>query len=617
MSFRVRLLAALALTAVVPVTVFALGARRETGDRLSAEARRRASARAQSVRADLERETESVRRRLRAAADRAAEDPRLRRALRGGEAGREHLLDWAGRAMRAAGLDALQLLDPRGRIVSSGHFRNEWGRRQPGLGPALARAGEPTLVRLRRPEGPFLALASAAPFRVGGRRYHLVGGLSLAERLVPRMDRAGPSAVTVATAPRRDPASGPGDARGTGADVGASEGLVRVGLPVLLPGTDGLGREEATIEVRPAGLPVAGLRRGLGRWLLLTVALSLLAALPAAWWLAGRMSRPLEALARRTRRLELDRLDVDFPTGRSDEIGDLARTLETMTGRLRRGAARLRAAERRAALGDLARQVNHDVRNAVAPLRNVIAHLEEAIEVTGGEAARVLEERGSTLEGGLSYLEELAGRYRDLSSRPEPAPCDIAEVVRRATAGLDHGDRLRVDVDPDLPPGRADPVALRRVVENLTRNALQAVGADGRVRVSVAPAGAGGPAGGTDRRTGDRERLRIDVEDDGPGMEAEELDRAFEAFHSTRDGGTGLGLAIVRRLVHDLDGELSVESEPGRGTCFTVYLPAATDDPGGAGGTPADGGSGGAPEDAGEGRRGGAGLVDEEPGGAR
>ena len=571
MTHRARLLAALALTAVLPLAVFALGTRREADRRLGEEADRRARARAGAVRSDVAREAASVRRRLRAAAARAEENPRLRRSLRGGTGDREHLLAWAGRAMRSAGLDALQLLAPDGRILSSGHYRNEWGRRQPGLGEALSRHPSPALARLRQPEGAFLVLASAAALRVGGRTHHLVGGLSVADRLLPRMDRAAPASVTLRVASSDGDRSGGGLRTGGDAPVppgadgspAASGRVVRVDLPVLVPRPAGVERESATLAVRPAGVPLADLRRGLDRWLLLTASVSLAAALLAAWWLAGRMSRPLEALAVRARRLDLDRLDVDFPTGRDDEVGELARTLRAVADRLRRGKARLRAVERRAALGDLARQVNHDVRNALAPLRAVLDHLGEAVEATGGEAARVLEERGPTLEAGLAYLEELAGRYRDLSTRPDPAPCDVSEVVRRATDGLADADRLRVEAAHDLPPGRADPVALRRIVENLARNALQAAGADGTVRVAVSPA------------DGVR-RLRIEVEDDGPGMSEEELDRAFEAFHTTREEGTGLGLAIVRRLVHDLDGELTVESEPGSGTRFAVLLPTAS-----------------------------------------
>lgn len=574
MSFRARLMAAAALAALLPLAVFALGARQEAGRRLGAEAERRARARAEAVRADLRRETASVRGRLEAAADRAADDPSVRRALVAGDPEREGLLDWAGTAMRAAGLDALELLGPDGRILSSGHFRNEWGRRDRGLGEALAAVDGPALVRLRRAEGPFLVLAAGVPLRVGGRLHHLVGGVSLEERLLPRMNRAGPAEVRLAAAPA------------TGVRPTA-DAAVRIDVPLLSPGPDGAERSEAALEVRPAGLPLADLRRGLGRWFLLTAAGSLAAALLAAWWLARRTSRPLEELAARARAVDLDRPEVSFPTDRDDEVGELARTLDAMADRLRRDAARLRDAERRAALGDLARQVNHDVRNALTPIRNVLAHLEEAVAATGGEAARVLEERGGTLEAGLAYLEELAGRYRDLSTRPEPRPCDAGEAVRRATSGLDDGGRLRVEVADGLPAAWAEPVALRRIVENLARNALQAVGPGGRVRVSVAEDpgdGAGADVVGQTEETPVR-GVRIEVEDDGPGMDEEALERAFEPFHTTREEGTGLGLAIVRRLVHDLDGELRVDSEPGRGTRFAVVLPAADGPGSGTGGT--------------------------------
>ncbi len=578
MSFRARLMAAAALAALLPLAVFALGARQEADRRLGAEAERRARARAAAVRADLRRETASVRGRLEAAADRAADDPSVRRALVAGDPERGGLLDWAGTAMGAAGLDALELLGPDGRILSSGHFRNEWGRRDRELDEALAGEDGPVLVRLRRPEGPFLVLAAGVPLRVGGRLHHLVGGLSLEGRLLPRMNRAGSAEVRLAAATAAGSPS-PADA------------AARIDVPLLSPGPDGVERSEAALEVRPAGLPLADLRRGLGRWFLLTAAGSLAAALLAAWWLARRTSRPLEELAARARAVDLDRPEVSFPTDRGDEVGELARTLDAMADRLRRDAARLRDAERRAALGDLARQVNHDVRNALTPIRNVLAHLEEAVEVTGGEAARVLEERGGTLEAGLAYLEELAGRYRDLSTRPEPRPCDAGEAVRRATAGLDDGGRLRVEVADGLPAARAEPVALRRIVENLARNALQAVGPGGRVRVSVAgdPGdGAGADVVGQTEGTPLR-GIRIEVEDDGPGMDEEALERAFEPFHTTREEGTGLGLAIVRRLVHDLDGELRVDSEPGRGTRFAVVLPAADGPGSGTGGT--EGGS--------------------------
>ena len=104
---------------------------------------------------------------------------------------------------------------------------------------------------------------------------------------------------------------------------------------------------------------------------------------------------------------------------------------------------------------------------------------------------------------------------------------------------------------------------MRRVVENLVRNAIESLNGQlgGGVTVATAPAGSGG--------------VQITVTDTGRGMSQAELDRAFEGFYSTKAGGTGLGLTIVRRLVQDVGGRLRVESEPGSGSRFLVEFPAA------------------------------------------
>ena len=107
-------------------------------------------------------------------------------------------------------------------------------------------------------------------------------------------------------------------------------------------------------------------------------------------WLSSRISRPLSELARKTSEIDLDRLDQSFESERTDEIGALSRLLGGMTERLRTSSARLREAERRAAVGDLARQVNHDIKNGLAPIRNVLRHLSQVARPGAGAPARGL-----------------------------------------------------------------------------------------------------------------------------------------------------------------------------------------------------------------------------------
>jgi signal transduction histidine kinase len=111
-----------------------------------------------------------------------------------------------------------------------------------------------------------------------------------------------------------------------------------------------------------------------------------------------------------------------------------------------------------------------------------------------------------------------------------------------------------------------DPLALRRIVENLVGNAIDSLESrPGSVTIStkLVP-GQGGP------------RVRIAVEDTGIGMNEKQRAKVFEDFYTTKDTGTGLGLSIVRRLVMDLDGSIRVESESGKGSRFTVDLPSVT-----------------------------------------
>src|SRR5256886_5471307 len=110
---------------------------------------------------------------------------------------------------------------------------------------------------------------------------------------------------------------------------------------------------------------------------------------------------------------------------RSDEIGALSRLLGAMTERLRAGAARLREAERRLAMGDLARQVNHDIKNGLIPIRNVFRHLGQAAGDSPDRLAAAFRDRQATVESSISYLENLASNYARLYPQPAGESCDV------------------------------------------------------------------------------------------------------------------------------------------------------------------------------------------------
>jgi two-component system, NtrC family, nitrogen regulation sensor histidine kinase NtrY len=308
--------------------------------------------------------------------------------------------------------------------------------------------------------------------------------------------------------------------------------------------------------------PLVALRRGVNRWFLAALALTLLGAVLVAAWLSSLVSRPIRDLARKTAEIDLDRLDQSFDTDRQDEIGALSRLLGAMTNRLRTSSAKLREAERRAAVGDLARQVNHDIKNGLAPIRNVLRHLTQAAREEPGSLAQIYESRRGTLESSVEYLETLARQYDRLSAGPDPGPCDVNAIVEQVVRGsIRDGTVLQRNLAEHLPSVMGDRLMVRRVLENVVGNALDSTAgrAGGTVTVSTAAS------------TGNR--VQITVADTGPGMTEAELQRAFDDFYSTKPGGSGLGLSIVRRLIMDLNGVLRVETAPGAGTRVVIELP--------------------------------------------
>jgi signal transduction histidine kinase len=319
------------------------------------------------------------------------------------------------------------------------------------------------------------------------------------------------------------------------------------------------------LQVTQSLQPLRDLQRSVDAWFLWTAVGAGIAALLLSVWLSSRISKPLADLAAKTAVLDLDRLDVRFGGG-ADEVGALSRLLGDLASRLRTSSARVRDAERRATIGDLSRQINHDIKNGLIPLRNVIRHLEQVERDEPANLPTVFADRRPTVDASIAYLETLATSYQRLSPGLVRRECNvnalITEVVR-AEQGRDRAE-FAVQLQANVPAVSGDPISLRRILENLTVNAVESLESKpGQVRVSSE----------TIDRDGER-RVRITVADTGRGMSKEETGRIFADFYTTKEGGTGLGLSIVRRLVMDLGGAVTVESEPGKGTQILVEIPS-------------------------------------------
>src|SRR2546425_4369074 len=250
--------------------------------------------------------------------------------------------------MRLAGLDMLQIQDASGRIVSSGHFRQEFDRREPALPHLLATvAGGVALVRARTPEGGFLALARVDSLRFGATGFTVVGGMAVDSAALARLARDTTLRVSLEY---------PGGALVSRTPDSTAADEIVGDVPLAFVDADSARLAPARIVVTAPLTALAGVRRSMDLGFLVAVLATAAAAMLLGGWLASRVTRPLADLAETARRVDLERLDVAFGSEQFDEhgeIGELARLLGDMTDRLRTGAARLRETERRAAMGDL------------------------------------------------------------------------------------------------------------------------------------------------------------------------------------------------------------------------------------------------------------------------
>jgi two-component system sensor histidine kinase PilS (NtrC family) len=223
----------------------------------------------------------------------------------------------------------------------------------------------------------------------------------------------------------------------------------------------------------------------------------------------------------------------------------------------------VRIKERMAAVGEMAAGIAHEIRNPLASMSGCIQMLRSGVSTGSRDAA--------LMDIFLRESDRLNRIIEDFLFYARPSPTlpvwiSLASLLRETFTLLQHSRELhemhRVELLVDGEDEfryRADPNQMKQVFWNLARNALQAMPDGGRLQISLRKNSDGG--------------FSLIFEDDGIGMELEEIHKLFQPFHGKSDGGTGLGLAIVYRIIREHGGEVSVASQPGHGTRLTVNLP--------------------------------------------
>ena len=225
-------------------------------------------------------------------------------------------------------------------------------------------------------------------------------------------------------------------------------------------------------------------------------------------------------------------------------------------------AKKLKDAERMAAIGQTAGMVGHDIRN---PLQSITSELYlEKLEVDSlqdGEAKENLLVSIRGIEENLVYINKIVADLQDFARPldPKKEQIDLEKTIKEALAMVPIPENIKVTMPSagNLPQFTADSMMIKRILINLIQNGVQAMPIGGNLTISA---------------TRQKHLLKIDIEDTGEGIPKEVQSKLFTPLMTTKSKGQGFGLAVVKRMTEAMNGTVTFESEPGKGTKFTLQF---------------------------------------------
>jgi nitrogen fixation/metabolism regulation signal transduction histidine kinase len=326
---------------------------------------------------------------------------------------------------------------------------------------------------------------------------------------------------------------------------------------------------------------VAAQKERAQRWvvavLLLTGGALVVIAFAVSHWLSRRMTRPIATLLQGTREIGGGNLAYRMPEPAVQEFGELARAFNRMAEHLGQRTDELRRAEKAQVWQEVAQKLAHELRNPLTPIRLSAQRLRRRYTTNRDGFDELLRECTETIEREVTSLQQLLDEFSRLARLPEPdlRPLDVAALVRSTLALFEGlaapaesdtaGITLVEQIADGLPPVAGDEAQLRRALQNVVKNALEAMPQGGALTVRAHSV-----------EDGARDGVRVDIDDTGVGIAPDVRERLFLPHVSTKREGYGLGLAIVRKIVEDHGGDIVIAQNPGgQGTRVSLVLPTA------------------------------------------
>ena len=287
-----------------------------------------------------------------------------------------------------------------------------------------------------------------------------------------------------------------------------------------------------------------------------------LIAIMLAYFLSSYITRSIKSITDKMKRTRLnERNEKIVLNSASAEIGILVEGYNNMIDELEESAVKLATSEREQAWREMAKQVAHEIKNPLTPMRLSVQSFERRFDVTDPNIKEKLKEYSNTLIQQIDVMSSIAAAFSDFAKMPKPKKekIEIIGVVKMALDIFNEDDVSYHPMEKELYVN-LDKTQLIRIVTNLIKNATQAVEEKETPIIDV-------------KVYCKEDKIFIEVSDNGKGIKEEVEHLIFEPKFTTKTSGMGLGLPMIKNIIEAYDGSINFSSKVGQGTIFTVILP--------------------------------------------
>ena len=285
-----------------------------------------------------------------------------------------------------------------------------------------------------------------------------------------------------------------------------------------------------------------------------------------AVFVANRITSPLLLVQRSLARTKIGKQNEPIFWRRNDEIGNLIREYNLMIAELELSAQKIMESERESAWKEMAKQIAHEIKNPLTPLKLGMQQLERSWKDKDPEFDQRFRRFNESFIEQIDSLTHIAKEFSDFAKMPDAhfVRFDLVEMINHSVAVFDNYKNVSINVSPreDLEPlyVEGDKDQLLRIFNNLIKNSIEAVPSKKRCQIQI-------------NISSNEIRAFIEVKDNGEGISYEMRKKLFQPNFTTKSSGTGLGLAFVKRAVEGMGGAITYQTTIGKGTSFFIQLP--------------------------------------------